>query len=152
MSSELKSITLNDRITAISDYAFLACEALEGITFPRNETKIGDSSFYGCQSLENIDFNKVNVIDSNAFCGCSSLKSITIPIYVQSIGAYAFSDCHNLANIYLQPTVPPVISSNSFDGNASGRKVYVPRSSEQIYEQALGWKGYAAAIEPYDFE
>lgn len=152
MSSELKSITLNDRITAISDYAFLACEALEGITFPSNVTKIGDSSFYGCQSLENIDFNKVNVIDSNAFCGCSSLKSITIPIYVQSIGAYAFSDCRNLANIYLQPTVPPVISSNSFDGNASGRKFYVPRSSEQIYEQALGWKGYAAAIEPYDFE
>ena len=90
-------------------------------------------------------------IGIRAFRG-TGVTSVTIPQSVKSIGAYAFSDCRNLANIYLQPTVPPVISSNSFDGNASGRKFYVPRSSEQIYEQALGWKGYAAAIEPYDFE
>ena len=39
-----------------------------------------------------------------------------------------------------------------FDGNASGRKIYVPTESVEAYKEAEYWSEYAVSIEGYDFE
>ena len=43
-----------------------------------------------------------------------------------------------------------------FNGNASGRKIYVPASDDDsiinAYKAAAGWKEYADAIEEYEFD
>ncbi|MBR2116137.1 MAG: leucine-rich repeat protein [Alistipes sp.] len=152
LCNELEHITLSNTLTTIGDQAFFACESLKEIAMPDSVTNIGFSAFYGCQSLENVSFGRVRIIDSNAFNGCSSLKTIDLPMYVESIGAAAFSGCSALESVYCHPTVPPVVAADSFSDNAPNRTFYVPRTSEAVYEQALGWSGYASAIEPYDFE
>ena len=40
----------------------------------------------------------------------------------------------------------------AFDGNASGRKIYVPRQSIEAYKSASYWKNYADAIVGYNVE
>ena len=49
------------------------------------------------------------------------------------------------------PTTPPTIHPQAFNGNAPGRKIYVPRSSVEAYKSATGWSMYAKDIEGYDF-
>ena len=151
LCNELQHITLCNTLKTVGDYAFFATENLKSITIPDSVTNIGFSAFYYCASLADIDLNRVAVIDDNAFCGCSSLTEITIPVSVQSIGADAFSACDNLRAVYCKPSVPPIAESSSFDGNAAGRKIFVPRTSVDVYKQSKGWSRYAAAIEPYDF-
>lgn len=43
-------------------------------------------------------------------------------------------------------------TDNVFDGNALGRKIYVPTSSVDTYKAADNWKDYVNDIEGYDFE
>ena len=93
----------------------------------------------------------MTTIDDNAFCGCSSLTEIIIPVGVHTIGADAFSGCDKLAKVYCKPTVPPIAETSSFSSNATGRKIYVPRTSVDVYKLSKGWSAYATAIEPYDF-
>ncbi|MBQ5752846.1 MAG: hypothetical protein IIV91_01375, partial [Alistipes sp.] len=74
---------------------------------------------------------------------------------VTTIGCYAFKNCSALKEVYCKPTTPPILDSYSycyvFDGNASGRKIYVPTASVDAYKAASRWSSYASAIEPYEF-
>ena len=151
LCNELESITLSNSVTTIGNQAFFASENLKSVTLSESVTHIGFSAFYNCVSLSDIELKKVTNIDDNAFCGCSSLTEITIPVSVHSIGADAFSTCNKLAAVYCKPTVPPIAETSSFSDNATGRKIYVPRNTEQIYKQSKGWSAYTSAIEPYDF-
>jgi hypothetical protein len=88
-----------------------------------------------------------------AFAFCNSLASVTIPDSVTEIGGYAFYDCTSLKEVYCKPTTPPSVGgSPMFSGNASGRKIYVPRASVDAYKAARYWSDYADDIVPYDFE
>ena len=173
--SSLTSITIPNSVTSIGRSAFWSCSSLTSITIPNSVTSIGSQAFYGCSSLKSITIpNSVTSIGSQAFDGCSSLTSITIPNSVTSIGSYAFSDCSNLTSItipnsvtsiggsafdgcssltsvYCKATTPPVLGGNVFDGNASGRKIYVPQNSISAYKSASGWCDYAWHIVCYDF-
>ena len=125
----LKTIIIPNGVTSIGYYAFAYCDNLTSVTIPDSVTSIGDYAF--------------------AFCEC--LTSIEIPNSVTSIEYGAFAYCSSLASVYVKPTTPPTLDSYSFDKNASGRKIYVPRASLNAYKTAEGWRKYADAIEPYDF-
>ena len=145
-------IIFDKPITTIGKSAFRGCRNLTSITIPDSVTEIGDGAFTYCWSLTSVTIgNGVTSIEFCAFYGCSSLTSITIPDSVTSIGDYAFSDCTSLTSAYCKPTTPPAGGSRMFDGNASGRKIYVPRDSVEAYKSASGWGEYAEDIEGYDF-
>ncbi|MBQ5670310.1 MAG: leucine-rich repeat protein, partial [Tidjanibacter sp.] len=83
---------------------------------------------------------------------CTSLTSVTIGNSVTEIGHYAFCNCTSLTSVYCKPTTPPSIDLLPvFEGNASGRKIYVPAESVEAYKSAWGWNYYADAIVGYDF-
>ena len=86
-----------------------------------------------------------------AFFGCSSLTSVTIPDSVTWIGSDAFRNCTSLTEVYCMPTTPPSVGGDVFDGNASGRKIYVPTESVEAYKTTENWSEYAADIVGYDF-
>ena len=150
--SSLISVTIDNSVTSIGDYAFYFCGSLTNITIPDSVTSIGDYAFEGCSSLTSVTIpDSVTLIGDYAFYRCSSLTSVTIGNSVTSIGSAAFYYCSSLQGVHCRPTTPPRGNRSMFEGNASGRKIYVPRASESAYEAANGWSSYAADIEPYDF-
>ena len=97
----------------------------------------------------------VKHVESYVFRG-SNIASVVIPASVNNIGEQAFLKSANLMAVYCKPTTPPAISASVnggiFDGNASGRKIYVPKESVWAYKTAEHWSDYADAIVGYDFE
>ena len=179
--SSLTSVTIGNSVTSIGMSAFESCSSLTSVTIPDSVTTFGTNPFQSCSKLTEFNGkfasadkrclivngvlnsfapaglthytipDSVTEIGGYAFWYCSSLTSVTIPNSVTTIGNYAFFDCRSLKSVYCKPTTPPTGGSDMFGGNASGRKIYVPRASESAYKAANGWKDYAADIEPYDF-
>ena len=82
---EIKSVSIKDGVTRISNYAFSGCTGLTSITIPNSVTFIGDYAFQGCESLTLVTiYNGKTKISKNAFKQCIKLKSIVIPNSVQS--------------------------------------------------------------------
>ena len=138
--------------------AFSYCPILN-LSIPDSVEEIRRSAFYGCSELTNLTMgNGVTEICDEAFAHCYSLTNVTIPQSVTTIYNDAFYNCYNLVNIFCTPIVPPKASYwhgeyewEAFDFNASGRKIYVPRSSVEAYKLAEGWSNYASDIVGYDF-
>ena len=134
----------------------IGCGATE-YNIPDSVTTIGNGAFDYCHSLTSITIpDSVTKIGSRAFANCSSLTSVTIPDSVTEIGNYAFFSCDSLTSVYCKATTPPVALIFdflwcAFDGNASGRKIYVPMESVEAYKSAEWWGGYADAIVGYNF-
>jgi hypothetical protein len=151
--SSLTSITIPNGLTEIGYGTFYNCESLASITIPDSVTSIGDSAFYGCKNLTSVDLgNGVTTIGKYAFDNCKSLTEVTIPDSVTLIGNYVFQSCSLLASVYCKATTPPTSSDSViFNGNAEGRKIYVPMASVDAYKSAAGWSNHANDIEGYNF-
>ena len=122
------------------------------LIIPDSVTSIGDYVFYNCNSLTSVTIgDNVTSIGNYAFAYCESLTSVTIGDSVTSIGDYAFYYCTSLKSVYCKPTTPPYGEWYMFDGNASGRKIYVPMASVWAYEVTGGWMDYEDDIVGYDF-
>ena len=123
------------------------------ITFNGDVTMIGDDAFYNCDKFTGITLpESVVSIGKNAFYDCDGLTEFTIPDSVTSIGDYAFGSCNSLTSVYCKAVTPPALGGSSvFDSNGSGRKIYVPTESVDVYKSAEYWSEYASAIVGYDF-
>ena len=95
--------------------------------------------------------NSVTTIELAAFCNCG-LISVTIPDSVTKIGPNAFQDCYWLTSVYCKATTPPSLGSYSFDGTATGLKIFVPIESVSTYKSASNWSRYNTYIAEYNFE
>ena len=150
--SSLTSITIPNSVTSIEYNAFDGCTSLKDVIIPDSVTMISNALFYDCTSLTDVTIpNSVTKIIGYAFLGCTSLTSVTIPDSVTLVGISAFYQCASLKEVYCKPTTPPTGQNYMFQGNASGRKIYVPRESVDAYKAAMYWEDYASSIEGYDF-
>ncbi|MDR2691880.1 MAG: leucine-rich repeat protein, partial [Dysgonamonadaceae bacterium] len=112
----LKSVTFQGRINAITERMFFGCRGLSSITIPNSVTSIGDSAFYGCGSLKTVYIpNSVTSIGNSAFV-FSGLTSVTIPNSVTKLGVSAFEQSGLMS-------------------------ITVPGSVKDIGELAFGWCG-----------
>ena len=169
-------ITFDGDVTSIGDRAFRDCDSLTSVIIPDSVTTIGRSAFYNCNSLTSVTIpNGVTNIGYGAFNYCTNLTnaslpdsvtnigygafsstrltSITIPYSVTGIEGFAFGDCTSLTSVYCKATTPPTLGNNNvFDSNASGRKIYAPYQSLDVYKTATNWSEYADDIVGYDFE
>ena len=151
--ADLTEYAIPNSVTEIGEYAFYYCGYLTSITIPNSVTSINEYAFYCCRSLTSINIpDGVTSIGEYAFADCRNLTSIIIPNSVTSIGSRAFLGCSNLTSVYCKATTPPSVHNSTFDGNAAGRKIYVPASSVKAYKTAKGWKSYVSDIVGYDFE
>ena len=148
--------TIPDSVTTIGYHAFFSCTSLTSVTIPDSVKTIGNDAFMYCYSLTSVTIpDSVTKIGEYAFFSCTSLTSVNIPDSVTTIGEEAFYYCSSLKTVYCKPTTPPAINASVnggiFDGNASGRKIYVPKESVWAYKTAEHWSDYADAIVGYDF-
>ena len=149
----LTSVTIGDSVTAIGNYAFWYCSSLKSITIGNSVTWIGGSAFKDCTSLPSVTIpDSVSIIMGSAFKGCTNLTSVTIGRSVTLMHSSTFKDCKNLINVYCKAITPPYLGNDEvFDGNASGRVIYVPAESVEAYKSANYWSEYAEDIVGYDF-
>ena len=140
-------ITFDGDVTSIGDRAFRDCDSLTSVIIPDSVTTIGRSAFYNCNSLTSVTIpNGVTNIGYGAFSS-TRLTSITIPYSVTGIEGFAFGDCTSLTSVYCKATTPPTLGNNNvFDSNASGRKIYAPYQSLDVYKTATNWSEYADDI------
>ena len=97
---------------------------------------------YGIKPLTNIE--------GGVFMNNSTLQSVVLSENITAIGATTFFGCINLSVVTILAVVPPVLeSTNAFEGTESIR-IYVPRDSLELYENAPVWADIAYAIYPIE--
>ena len=77
--TQVRTVTIEEGVTTIGDFAFSECSELTSVSIPNSVTSIGSSAFFGC----------------------SALTSITIPASVATIGENALS-YSGLTHIYIE--------------------------------------------------
>ena len=85
----VKSVIIEDGITAIGDYAFYCFRSLESVSIP----------------------DSVETINYYAFAN-SGIKEINLPASVQSVGSSVFSGCSNLSTITVNNPECDIFNSN----------------------------------------
>lgn len=142
----LETVTISEGVKSIGQEAFWGCLKLSYIDLPESLESIEVSAFHGCSYLINISLpNGLKNIGDDAFSN-TNLDRITIPENILTIGDYAFSECTNLSSITINATIPPTISSTTFE-ETNNCPIYVPASSVDAYKAASGWSTYADRIQ-----
>lgn len=150
--TDLRHIYIKDSVTKIGKSAFFCCHGLTEVTIPDSVTLIDEDAFYYCGNLETVTIgDNVTEIGNSAFFQCTDLTTVTIGKSINKIGYSAFSYCGSLRDVYCKATAPPTGGNNMFNGNASGRKIYVPMGSVEAYQTGYLWNVYAADIIGYNF-
>ncbi len=94
------SYAVPEGVTAVSDYAFAECVALEEVVLPSSLRSIGEDSFKKCTSLKKIVLPEgLTSIDDNAFVECTSLTSVIVPSTLENVGWQIFEDCMAITDI-----------------------------------------------------
>ena len=117
---------------------------LRSVTINDRETEISENEFYGCANLKNVYIgNGVTKIGNWAFSGCSSLDYFSFGKSVKSIGQEAFSDCTAMTKLYSLAEIPPTCGSQALDDiNKWKCTLYVPQGNIKAYQQADQWKEF----------
>lgn len=107
--NKLKSVVLEDGITAIGSKAFYRCSALKEITIPSSVESIGDWAFYDCDALSDLQLSEgLERIRANAFSYCDGLRSVRIPDSVTLIDDEAFYKCSVLRKVELSKNLTQI--------------------------------------------
>jgi hypothetical protein len=157
-ASSSYTISFNDNLTEIGDYAFYGAgfvvdslgNSLETIgekafasyggfvnlVLPDSLVSIGDFAFYNCYNLQSLQIGRgVQTIGAHAFENCILLTEMTIPNNVTALGEYAFYGCEALAKVTLSSNLT-AIEDFTFYGTAL-KTIYLPVSVRRIGEQAF---------------
>ena len=121
----MKSVTIGNSVTDISEKAFQSCSSLTSVTIP----------------------NSVTIIREYAFYSCINLKSVTIGSDLTWIADKAFAYCSDLEDIYcLAQNVPlsPYGSNSELFKNSliEYATLYVPASLIEQYIATDPWSGF----------
>ena len=139
----LQSIALSEGLQSIGEYAFNGCDALESIDIPQGVTTIGSYAFQNCTALQSIDIpQSVTEIGGSAFHS-TALQSVTLPEGLQSIGNWAFKGCTALQSIICHAATPPAIEEETFERETyATATLHVPEGAEDAYRAATGWSWF----------
>jgi hypothetical protein len=109
----IKTVDIQQGVTAIGDYAFYGCSGLTSVEIPNSVTSIGDYAFAYCAGLTSVMIpHSVTLIGRRVFQYCSGLTLVTVPNSVTSIGNEAFFGCSSLTSITVDASNPNYSSIN----------------------------------------
>ena len=133
-SKTLKSITLSNKLNAISDAMFSGCSNLEEVNFNTNSriAEIGDHAFEGCDSLKKLDLpESVNKVGYASF-SFSGLEEVTFPRHVSTIKGNLFEYSKSLRKVVLPETVEEFNTSSLFNNCENLRDVTLPQNLDVL--------------------
>ncbi len=133
----LISVSIPDSVTNIGEVAFAFCKSLKKVTIPGSVTRIEKGAFDRCSSLSNIVIpNSVTSIGEQAFYECSSLTDVIIPNGVNEIGWWTFKGCNALTSLSISNGVT-TIGEGAFEMCSSLTNVTIPSSVTNIWGSAF---------------
>ncbi len=135
----LTTVTNLDKVTKLYNGVFYNCTNLaNGVTLNSKLTAIPDEAFMGCVSLVSITIPEtVKTIGMNAFNTCTNLYNVTIPSNVASIGEGAFQNCLGLTEARISGSVTTV-GTNAFATCPKLKIVCYKGSSAETYAKDNG--------------
>ncbi|MBQ5520335.1 MAG: leucine-rich repeat protein, partial [Clostridiales bacterium] len=142
--NEITSVTIDDDVTNIGDYAFSGCQNLTQVNIGRRSkltyigerafqscgfssitlpddlplTTIREAAFFNCQKLEKIDLTgcyKLTTISKWAFGYCMKMGTVELPYNLTDIGEAAFEYCYDLATIRIPSGVTRIEKNTFYD-------------------------------------
>ncbi|MBQ7499976.1 MAG: leucine-rich repeat protein [Clostridia bacterium] len=131
--SFVKTVTVEEGITAIPDEQFYIYYNLESVTLPSTVASIGVRAFSSCMRLVSFDIPESGLVSigQQAFTGSSSLASIDLPETLETLGAQAFNGCTSLGSIVIPDSVT-ALSNGLFYGCTALTSVTIPDTLETI--------------------
>lgn len=146
----MKYIKIPNGVITISKGLLNGCTNLTDFIMPNTITKINQGVLRNCTSLKSFKLSdNLRTLENNAFHGPCGITAITFPSTVTTMGNNTVRSCGSLKAVIMLPTTPPPIGSDSFLYNASGRKIYVPDESVELYKTySTAWQRYANNIYP----
>ena len=97
----LTAFNIPDSLQSIGQSAFNYCSALnQSLVFPEGFSSVGPSCFYLCKKVSSLSIpSTLPVIPKDCFKNCSGLSSLTIPNTVRELGQDCFSFCGALDSV-----------------------------------------------------
>ena len=134
-------LIIPDSVTTINYQAFSKCSGLTSITIPNSLTNIGDKAFESCSGLTSITIpNSVTTIGDRVFHRCSGLTGdLIIPDSVTTIGDYAFSSCSGLTSITISNSVTTIGNSAFYVCPGLTGDLIIPDSVTTIGDYAFSY-------------
>ena len=113
--SEIRGI----KVTEIGQNAFYDNDNLKSVTISEGITRISNCAFCKCYYLRNVSLpNSIKIIDAQAFYFCIRLTELVIPTGIEFIGAFAIeSDVTILCSANRWPMSWSRFSSNIYSSN-----------------------------------
>ena len=94
--NKIQSVTIENGVTTIGNYAFYHCISLTSVKIPESVTSMGDSAFDTCESLASIVIqDSVTAIGNSVFDYCTSL-TISCEAASKPSGWYSYWNTSNL--------------------------------------------------------
>ena len=157
----IRSLTIENGVETIGDYAFRWCYQLESVNLASTITSIGNNSFYRCDRLSSVVLPEgVQQIGRYSFGYCSGLKKLEIPSTIKSIADRAFLGLGALYAVTSYIKEPFAINKNVFaseekwneqeqkyDYTPSSATLYVPTDTKSSYEALEGWNMFSDIVE-----
>ena len=118
--------------------------SLRSVTITDRETVVSENEFYGCTNLKEVKIGDgVTTIGSWAFSGCAAIDYFAFGSSVKSIGQEAFSDCTAMTRLISRAATPPSCGSQALDDiNKWTCTLSVPAGSTSAYQAAAQWKEF----------
>ena len=143
--SKLKSITLQNSVSYIYDYAFKNCKNLTSFTVSSNITSIGSYAFDGCTALEKFEVDENNSAFTSVdgvlfnksktkivrYPSAKTDESYSIPKTVTYIEYGSFADCVNLTSVRI-PSSFYYFRDEAFRGCTGLTKITLPASMTSV--------------------
>ena len=146
-SGLIKSVTIDNGVTTIGDFAFVYCDRLTSIEIPASVTTIGNLVFGGCTSLTSINVDADNTayksIEGNLhskdgktlvqYAIGKTDTAFAIPDSVTTIGDYAFYGCDSLTSVtFGEDSQLTTIGAAAFAACTSLTSIVIPSSVTTI--------------------
>ena len=118
--------------------------SLRSVTITDRETEVSENEFYGCTNLKEVKIGDgVTTIGSWAFSGCAAIDYFAFGSSVKTIGQEAFSDCTAMTRLISRAATPPSCGSQALDDiNKWTCTLSVPAGSTAAYQAAAQWKEF----------
>lgn len=126
MCHSLKTITLHNAITGISDYVFSDAD-LSALIIPNGCTICGSYSIRRNYNIKVVSLpNSITTFGSNVFDSCYSLETIVIPGTLTTTGNNIFINCDSLKEAILSVGITSLSGTGFFNACKSLRSIKLP--------------------------
>lgn len=142
--ASLKEFDLSN-VETLGIRSFAGCVSLKELNLDSSVITIPEGCFEHCSSLTDVSLGKSIVyVGRMAFAGCSSLENLEIGKNVSQIESKAFSGCESLSTIYSVSSLPPLLTSDTFDSHTyRNANLLVLESNLKRYSQSPYWMNFA---------